>query len=229
MFQRRSLIAVLLMLAAVSVMAADEQVTVDDNDQDTAAFWFSIPKRLKLDNLQGRHPDGVRGTTYRSVPGSPVVPSETQDPDQEALRSFACGHAVFGVAELHNSKSFIGKDEIGIFTKLRFKLVDSWSVQPGSKVQSFDLLVRGGEVEYKGEIIRLGNPQAAYVKGRHYLMILHSAKDKNKKIFVGSPYLLEISNGTIYPASGWSPFKPGTTLTRAKAMVQESLEQKGCE
>ncbi|WP_157256291.1 hypothetical protein [Pelomonas sp. Root1217] len=220
----------LLTMAATSVIAADEPLTVDYNDQDITAPLLPRSRKLKLDRFfQGRHPDGVRGTTYSSVPEPPVLPGEIQDPVQEALHSYACRYAVFGVAELQNSRSFIGKDEIGIFTKLRFKLVDSWSVQPGSKVQSFDLLVEGGEVEYRGEIIRLGNPQAAYVKGRHYLMIMHSANDKNKKIFVGTPYLLEISNGTIYPAPGWSPFKPGTTLTRAKAMVQESLEQKGCE
>ena len=233
MFQRRSLIAVLLMMAAASVIAADENLTVDYKDQDIAASLLPTSKRmrqrLKLDGLRNyKHPDGVLGTTYFSSSEAPPV-SGAMDPTQEVLRLFACRYAVFGVAELQNSRSFIGKDEIGIFTKLRFKLIESWSEQSALQAQSFDLLVVGGEVEHNGEIIRLGNPQAAYVKGRHYLMIMHSANDKNKKIFVGTPYLLEISNGTIYPAPGWSPFEPGTTLTRAKAMIQESLEQKGCE
>jgi hypothetical protein len=91
------------------------------------------------------------------------------------------------------------------------------------------LLVLGGEVENKGEIIRLGNPNAAYVKGRHYVMIKSSAIDKNKRIFAGNSFSIEISNGAIYPAGSWSPFQAGTTLTRAKAMVQESLEQDGCK
>ncbi|WP_457322764.1 hypothetical protein [Roseateles sp. P5_E11] len=233
MFQRRSLIAVLLMMAAASVIAADENLTVDDKDQDIAASLLPTSKRmrqrLKLDGLRNyKHPDGVLGTTY--FPGSEAPPvSGAMDPTQEVLRRFACRYAVFGVAELQNSRSFIGKDENGIFTKLHFKLVESWSEQPALKAQSFDLLVEGGTVEDKGETIRLDNPQAAYVKGRHYLMIMHSARDKNKRIFAGTPYFLEISNGTIYSAPGWSPFEPGTTLTRAKAMVQESLEQRGCE
>lgn len=133
------------------------------------------------------------------------------------------------MAELRDARSFVGHDEFDIFTKLRFKLVESWSVRPGSKVQSFDLLVQGGEVERNGETLRLGNPQAAYVKGRQYLMIMNSAKDQDSHVFVGSPYLLEILNGSIYPAPGWSPFESGTTLTRAKAMVHEALDQKVCE
>ncbi|KQV53471.1 hypothetical protein ASC95_12110 [Pelomonas sp. Root1217] len=234
MFQKRSLIAALLMMAAASVIAADEALTIDDGDQSIAASLLPESKRmrqsLKLDKLRdSKHPDGVLGSTYFSFPEALPVSGE-MDPTLEALQRFACRYAVFGIAELQNSKSFIGKDEIGIFTKLHFKLVDSWSVQPASKVQSFELLVQGGEVQYKGEIIRLGNPQAAYVKGRHYLMIMHSATDKNRRIFAGTPYLLEISNETIYPAApGWSPFESGTTVTRAKAMVQESLEQEGCK
>lgn len=234
MFQRISLVAVLLTMTATSVVAADADLTVDYNDQDIAASSFASSKKLKLDKIEGRHPDGVRGSTLWSFPWPPAGSGAMQDRAQEELRSYACHASVFGVAELQDSKSFVGTDEMGIFTKLRFKLVDSWNVQPGSKAQTFDVLVEGGEVEHKGEIIRLSNPQAAYVKGRRYLVILGSENDKKifvgtKKIFVGTKYLLEVSNGSIYAAPGWSPFRTGTSLIREKAMLQESLEQKGCE
>jgi len=233
MFQSRYLIAVMLMTVVTAVIAADADLTIDDGDQDIAGSLLPKAKRmrqrLKLDDLRNyKHPDGVLGTTYFSAPEAPPVSGE-MDPAQEVLRRFACRYAVFGVAELQHSRSFIGKDEIGIFTKLHFKLVESWSEQPALKAKSFNLLVVGGTIEDKAETIRLDNPQAAYVKGRHYLMIMNSAKDKNKGVFAGSPYFLEISNGTIYSAPGWSPFEPGTNITRAKAMVYDAVKQKGCE
>lgn len=231
MFLRKSLLPALLIVAATSVVAANSELTVDSNDRDIAAPMYPTSKKLKLDKIDGRHPDGVRGLTFFSYSEPPVRSGLMQDPAQEVLRRYACNSDVFGVAEVEDSKSFVGKNENGVFTKLRFKLVDSWRVRPGPKAQTFQLIVVGGEVEYKGEIIRISNSQGSYIKGRRYLMILAGDRSEtvDQKIFAGDPLLLEVSNGIIYPAPGWSPFEPGTSLIRAQALVQESLEPKGCE
>jgi hypothetical protein len=216
------------MMAATSVVAANPDLTVDQNDEDIAAPMYPSSKKLKLDNIEDRHPDGVRGLTFFSFPEPPVGSGLKQDRVQEALR-----HSdVFGVAEVADSKSFVGKNDHGVFTKLRFKLVESWSVRPGPKAQTFHMIVVGGEVTHKGEVIRISNSQGSYVKGRRYLMIIDGDRSATaaEKTFTEDTYLLEVSNGNIRTAAGgWSPFESGTSLIRAKALVQESLEQKGCQ
>ena len=61
MFQRRSLIAALLIVAATAVVAANAKLTVGHNDEDMAAPICSSSKEPKLDKIEVRHPGGVRG------------------------------------------------------------------------------------------------------------------------------------------------------------------------
>ncbi|KQV53470.1 hypothetical protein ASC95_12100 [Pelomonas sp. Root1217] len=147
----------------------------------------------------------------------------------ETLRHYACSYAIFGVADLQGAKSFVGKNEIGILTKLRFKIVDNWKAGSIPKDQFFDLIIPGGEVMHKGEMFRLGDPLTSYVKGRRYLMIIQGdTENAEKNYFVELPRLLEVSNGIIRAPYSATPFD-GMSLSRVKASAQEALEQKGCE
>lgn len=224
MFQRKSLIPALLMVAAASVIAANSGLTVDDTDREKGVKFFSHDP--KLAEIESRLPDGVRGFISFEHP-EPVRMNDRPS----YLRHYACDFAIFGVAELQDSKSFVGKHDVGIFTKLRFKMMDSWRVGSSPKDQIFDVIVPGGEVEYKGEIFRLDDPLATYVNGRRYLMVIQD--DDTGKIgknnFSGLPRLREVSNGIIYSPFSAPPFESGMSLDSAKASVQEALEQKGCE
>jgi hypothetical protein len=232
MFRKKPCIPALLMIIATWASAANPDLVVDRTDQDKAELLNPRPsKKLKLDNIQGRDSDGVRARAVFTVPEPPAVSGQNQNIVQEALRYYACYDSIFGVAEVQDFKSFVNRSETNVFTKVRFKLIDDWSARPGPKEQTFDLIVEGGEADYKGEVVRVNNPQANYVKGRRYVMIIggNSPGAADKKVFVGSPYLIKVLNESIYPAPGWSPFKPGTNLDQAKALVGEALALKGCD
>jgi len=225
MFQKQSLIAVLLMVAATSVMAANSGLIVADKDREKGVKFYPNDQKDTLDDIESRLPDGVRGMTSFEHP-EPVRMNDRPS----YLRQYACSFAIFGVAELQDSKSFVAKDDKGILTKLRFKMVDSWSAGSGPKDPIFDLIVPGGEVEYKGEMFRIRNPLATYVSGHRYLMIIQGDDmEKTDTTFVGVPRLREVSNGIIHGPFSAPPFESGMRLDSAKASVQEALEQKGCE
>jgi len=232
MFRKKSYIPALLMMIATSASAANPDLVIDRTDQDKAELLHpSSSKKLKLDNVQDRDSDGIRTRSVFTVPEPPAVSGQNPDIVQEALRSYACYDSVFGVAEVQDFKSFVNRSETNIFTKVRFRLIDDWSARPGPKEQTFDLIVEGGEAEYKGEVVRINNPQASYVKGRRYVMIIGGNRSgaADKKVFVGSPYLIKVLNDSIYPAPGWSPFKPGTSLDQARGLVGKALALKGCD
>src|SRR5471032_3206475 len=123
MLQRKTLIAALLMVAATSVIAANSGLTVDDKDREKGVKFYPRDQGHKLVDIESRHPDGVRGLT------SFEHPEPVRMGDRPAyLRYYACDFSIFGVVELQDSKSFVAKDDKGILTKLRFKMVDSWRV-----------------------------------------------------------------------------------------------------
>jgi hypothetical protein len=226
MLQSKSIHPAWLLMATACSVAAHAQLPIDAIDLDTAAAMASGSNQLKLDYIQQRHPDGVRGLTYIAVPEAPVRSGQPAD-RAEMLRHYACSLAVFGLAELTDSTSFIGKENREVFTKLRFKLVENWQVRP--RLQTFDVIVRGGEVVYQGERIRMVHSLANHVQGHRYVMMLGGSRSPTARTFAAEPYFLDAAHGAIAAGLGWSPFESGISLGRAKAMVGTAVAQRGCE
>lgn len=226
LFSRAWGIAALLLMAALPVDATNSGLSIDDRAREQSLKFYHGDPNLKLDKHESRHPDGARGFTFFEAPEH--APQSSHGP--ATLRYYACNLAVFGVADLEDSRSFVGKDEIGILTKLRFRIVDDWRWGSKSKNQIFDVIIPWGEVMHKGEIFRLSNPLAAYVKGRRYLMVVHRAwlDAASENYFVGVPRLLEVSDGIIRSPFSALPFESGMRLSLAKASVREALQQQGC-
>lgn len=204
----------------------DGDIVVDEEEKIESVNVFHLSAREKLTRISGRHVDGVRGYTV-----SPHLEGGITERNDRStlLRNFACNEQVFGIYELEAAKSFAGKDDIGVFTKYRFKLIDDWRDGNSLRSKVIHMTVEGGEIDYNGEKIRVENPLLRYViGGRYFLSAGSRGKGGDKLVYAYSPFI-EISNGTLYPAPGIQLFPSGMSVSKAKVEVLQSLQKKGCE
>jgi hypothetical protein len=205
-----------------------DQIEVDAAEQLKATQLLGGSRKLALSEIQGRHTDGVKGyKVYPVLEGPSLAQSEQL---QKLVARMACSASVFALVELEAARSFVGKNDIAVFTKYRFRILEDWRVEATRKDPVVHLIVHGGEVTHAGEKYRVENPTARYQTGGRYVLMAGSS-DNNApphSIFE-TPPLLEVSDDLIYPAPGWTPFAHGTTLEQAKAAIGRAVGKEGCK
>lgn len=221
----------LLCIAICAHAMADPKsdlVDINGEEQLKATQHVGGSRKLALSNLQGRHIDGIKGyKVYPMLEGPSLAQTEQL---QKRIARLACKATVFGLVELEAAKSFAGKDDIAVFTKFRFRIVEDWSAEPTHKGTIVHLIMHGGEVTHAGEKYRVENPYANYkVGGRYVLMTGSVDKNEPKQTVMETPPFLEVSDDLIFPAPGWTPFARGTTLEQAKATVNSAISKEGCQ
>lgn len=214
--------------ATTSASQVEQEITIDEKDQVESNSAFHVAERFgTVDHIKGTHPDGVKGFEIRPKFDSwNVSPSDRSD----RLRVKACRFQVFGIYELEKKKSFLGKDNVGIFTKFRFKLIEDWRAGVRNGHKHFDLVTEGGEIEYKGEKLRIDNSITHYAIGkRYFLMAGTRGKDESNMVIYSYSPFIEVLNGILYPASDVDVFTSGTSLSTAHAEIAEALKGRNCE
>ncbi|GEM_PF-2284915 len=224
----RRFAAAYLAILFVSHVSAASNVTVDENDKLASAAAFHRNLRTDtLDSILGTHPDGAKGYTITPRLEGGVVAAAGDR--VSLLTNKACLKQVFGIYELEAVKSFAGKDDVGIFTKLRFKLIDDWRSGAQHDGKQALLVMQGGEIERKGETLRVVNPLLRYVVGGTYLLVAGDRKYVNWNVIYAYAPFIEVRNGRIYPAPVDPLFPLGTSVARAKAEVRAALQKRACE
>jgi hypothetical protein len=227
---QKAAVALLCITVGAKSIANPQQdpVEVDTQEQLKAAQLLGGSRKLALSDIQGRHIDGVKGYKVYPVLEGPSLAQNEQL--QKLVARMACKATVFGLVELEAAKSFVGKNDIAVFTKYRFRILEDWHVEASQRDSVVHLIMHGGEVTHAGEKYRVDNPYASYKIGGRYVLMAGSA-DKNApphSIFETPPFL-EVSDDLIYPAPGWTPFARGTTLEQARAAVSSAVGKEGCK
>ena len=226
----RALLPTILLLASAGALAASPQqkepLDVDASERLSAKNSVGGSRKLSLQKMEPSSLDGVKG--YRVYPSAEGPSLKDTDELRRVVAHMACHTAVFGLVELEAAKPFVGQDDVGIFTKFRFRVIDDWRANGAGSGRTVDLVMMAGEVSRDGERYRIENPHALYEVGGRYVLIAGTKSQEQKTIF-GSPPFLEISDDMIHPAPGWTPFAPGSTVQQAKSEVVAALVQEGCK
>lgn len=214
-------------LAAANAGEPKEPITVDADDQAIATNELGGSRKLALSTIPMRHLDGVKGYKVYFTFEGPTL----KQPEQlrRRIAHLACNSAVFGLVELEKSKSFVGKADVGVFTKFRFRLLDDWRAIPAEKGRDIHLIMQGGEVTFAGEKIRVENPYASYKVGGQYIIAAGRANgDAAQKPIFQTPPFHEVNDNLVHPAPDGALFAPGTTLEQAKTIVKDAVAKEGC-
>ncbi len=213
--------------ACYGVAAAE--VVVDDSDKAEAPKAFAYGKKHDIKMIGARHLDGVKGLDLHIEDEPPIRANVLPDPVLDGLRSLACGAQAFGLVELEDAISFVGSGDLGVFTKLRFKLVDDWRAKKEANGKVVHLVVPGGEVNNSGERIRISTKYANFKTGEQYILYT-GTRFNPKKVIYDTPPLIEVQDKTLFVAAdSHSPLSSGLSPSQAKALVNKALSQKGCE
>lgn len=230
---RNLLLASLLATANLGAMAAErappkQPVVVEDSESERAVRDLAPSKKHKLANVDQRHIDGVKG--YKTIPVQEGPDVGTPEKRTAALAHLACNASVFGLVTLENAKSFVGKGDTGVFTKLRFRVIQDWRADAKNKAPVVHLIVHAGELVHAGEPVRVENPLANYKIDSSYILAVgaRSSPDQGKSIYELPPFI-DVENNTIFPARGWDVLAAGTTVRQAQADVAKAVAAKGCK
>lgn len=136
----------------------------------------------------------------------------------------ACSGATFGLVQLEGALAFVGKDNLGVFTKYRFRILDDWNAAKRPGPTTIHLIMEGGEVEHRGEKVRVENLNAKYQIDRQYVLVA----GRGPTVY-DAPPLIEVIDDTIYPAPDSAPFRSGTTIAQAKAAIGRALQKWPCK
>lgn len=205
-----------------------DEIDITADDSAKAAMRENYLSSSKLDSIQGRHLDGARGVNFISNPPVPPFNPRAPDPQLEVLKYYACKAAAFGEYKLINQRSFVGDGGNFIYTKRRFKLVDDWSIRDEPTLDVLDVVMRGGEVIWKGEKIRLENEKQKFKVGRNYIVAVGVRTPTQKKLIFGEMLFLEVDNGSIYPGDSFELFEAGTKTADVKKKLNESITSSEC-
>jgi len=146
----------------------------------------------------------------------------------DAVRTLACLAGFFGEAKLIAERTFIGQNDAGIYTKRRFHLIEDWRPDAGNQPKNLDVVMLGGETDYEGERLRIEDSSEKYVVGRRYVLITGGRLGTNYKTVFHDPYFIQLDEGTLLPARGWTPFVSGASSTKAKEDIAEALSLLKC-
>lgn len=205
---------------------AGESVSVGADEASKAVRHFGGGRDLS--KVISHHLDGVMGEEVINDPEPPIYRKYFPDRRLDAIHQEACSAAVFGEAELLGKKSFVGSQGQGVFTKLRFKLINDWRPGNDNNAKVVHVIVEGGEADWNGRRYRIKNKRSDFNVGHRYVLIAGSKSDSSSPI-VGEPPFLEIENVTIYAPPGWTLFPNGTTVKQAKAEVEKVLAARACQ
>jgi hypothetical protein len=226
-------VSLLALHAQAAVLSAEkaparQPVVVEDSESERAVRDLASSKKLKLGNVDQRHTDGVKG--YKTIPVQEGPDVGTPDKRTAALAHLACNASVFGLATLENAKSFVGKGEAGVFTKLRFRVIRDWRADAKNKAAVVHLIIHGGELVHAGERVRVESPLANYKIDSSYILAAgaRSSADHGKTIYELPPFV-EVENNLIFPTRGWDVFAAGTTVNQAQADVAQAVAAQGCK
>jgi hypothetical protein len=211
----------------ISVDQADQEIAIDEQDRIESDSRFHPSERVKLDHIKGRQADGVKAYLIDPHLEGGFIPPDDRS---AGLQIKACRLQLFGIYELEKEKSFAGKNDIGIFTKFRFKLIEDWRGGAANGHKHVHLVMQGGEIEYKGEKLRAENTIAHYVVGKRYLLQA-GTRENNKSdgvVYSYSPFI-EVVKGLLYPGPDVNVFTSGTSLSSARAEVADALKKRSCE
>lgn len=214
-------------LPAMCAETPEPAVRVEADDKEHAARHFGNSRKLRMDNLERRHLDGVKGYSIHYTTEGPGL----DQPEQllQAIGSLACRATVFGLVQLEGATAFVGKDDIGVFTKLKFRVMDDWRADKRAGPLVVHLIVPGGEVVHAGEMVRVDNPHANYKVNSSYILVGQAGAEAGEdETLYGPPPLLEVKDNVIYPGPGWTPFAPGTSVQQAKDQVANAVSIRGC-
>jgi hypothetical protein len=182
----------------------------------------------KFDRIGTHHLDGVKG--YKV--SIPIMEFQPKDPvrRQHLLQNVACQSRVFGLVKVEEMKVFIGEGDRGIFTRVRFRIVEDWRPrnEPVPDMIVYKVL-EGGEIERQGETIRIDNPLADYRLGSLYLLTAgnRNAGNPDNDLYGLSP-VIEVVDGILYPDPGSLLFTPGTSVDRAKEEISSAIPGGSC-
>ncbi|QGZ39487.1 hypothetical protein [Pseudoduganella flava] len=212
--------------AGALAAASDEKQQIEVDDKDRLRAQQGMSRKLALQKLKPAELDGVKSYRVVRQPEGPGLDKPEQL--RQVVAHMACVAAVFGLVELEDAKSFVGKDDVGIFTKYRFRILDDWRARSQTNGRKVFLVMHGGEAVHNGERYRAENPAAHYRKGEQYVLIAGTVDDEQRTIHDTPPFL-EVSEGIVHPGPGWTPFAPGTALAQAKAQVADAVDREGCK
>ena len=217
-----SLFAAFHFHAGAADQAADP-IAVDIPEK--AASRLFAPKISRIDT---RHLDGVKGTTMTSTDSG--YAGATREERNRTMRNFVCNAPVFGVVKLEAARSFIGKDDRGVFTRFRFRVLDDWRAAPNRKASVIvHIVMPGGEAKYKGETVRIDNALADYQVNSTYLLMAGTRFNTDDgNVLYDQPPLIEVVDGVLYPAPGSEMFGSGTELSKAKAELTAAVPAGSC-
>jgi len=223
----KSLFMLALGITAHGGAHAAPPVSVAETEKARAAEHFHVGQRDNVETLKRKHLDGVRGYSVHTT-----IEGGITDGAQRTVRlsNLACNSAVFGLVQLEGAKPFVGKDNAGVFTKFRFRILDDWRAQENRGAPIVHLIMEGGEVEHKGEKVRVENSLAKYkLNGTYVLAAGNKSASKFDHAIYATPPFMEVSSNTIYSAPGATPFSSGTSVAKAKLEVDQALETRKCE
>jgi hypothetical protein len=226
-------LAWLLSAASLGAMAAEQAparhaVVVEDSERERAVRDFAPSKKLDLANPDLHHADGVKGYKVFPVQEGPDV--GTPDKRMAALARLACHASVFALVTLDGATSFAGQGDRGVFTKLRFRVIQDWRADAENASPEVHLIVHAGEFVHAGERVLVENPLANYKIGASYIVAtgVRSSPDHGKTLYELPPFVA-VENGVILPPHGWDVFAAATTVRQAQADVAQALAAKGCD
>jgi hypothetical protein len=232
---RKYMIASLISIIGIPVSAqlvsdngnTSNDIVVMKKDEQRATEKFTQAGN-NIEFMSSKHLDGVKGAALEIDIGPPPYTTALPDKRLDALRLFACTSAAFGQAELVGKKSFLGKDGDGVFTKMRFRIIDDWRDQPeNSKV--ITVVSQGGEVNWKGQKYRVTSKFTDFKIGSKYILVAGSRFEPASDSIFENLRFFEVVNDSIYSGPGWSPFSQGSTILSAKGDVTKALTQRGCK
>lgn len=208
-----------------AIAAAQSTETVEAEVHEKAVKRFH-PR--KIERLVTRLFDGVKGTIISATSDNLI--ESTPEQRSRTLRNMACNGSVFGIVKLEARKTFVGKDDRGVFTRFRFRVLDDWRAAPDSKKgQIVHLVMEAGEVKHKGETVRIENARADYQVNASYLLAAGSRFNQDEgSIFYDHPPLIEVVDGILQPIPGSLLFASGTPVRAAKAEVANATPAGSC-
>jgi hypothetical protein len=214
---------VALLLAGGACCGAE--LTVDKADRLNASASLGHSRKLAMANMPADPATGVRG--YRIYPGFEGPCLDDRERLRKVVAHMACHTAVFGIVELEAAQPFPGADDIGIFTKYRFRLIEDWRQVRAENGRTVDLVMAGGEVTRDGITYRVEHPHALYRVGGRYVLIAGGENNGLQTIHAWPAYIA-LRSDVIGEALGGTPFAAGTSVAEARSQVAEALPREGC-
>lgn len=123
--------------------------------------------------------------------------------------------------------SFTGSDG-GIYSKLRFRVLDDWRPHVRDPAPDVDVLIIGGEIVRDGERLRMEDAEGQYRLGQRYVLIAGGYRQAGDAVLRAYLHFLPVDGGVIHVAPGEMTFANGVSTIQASADVARAVAMAPC-